>query len=257
MNKRNLIFDGIDFYEEFGLVIGTQDDFTETPPEPKTSWLEVPFGNDIDLTEVVDGTVWFSNRKHTIRFNTVLVNRESELIALFSKVMSRVHGKYGTYSLSWDTGCTYEGRLSVTSTEYTLRHAGYITVEIDASPWKDRGTHYTKMRSRGGFTYTVEAGRMPSVPTFELTYPTTVVVNGVSAELHAGYDSDESLVLREGDNVISLVSTEGLTVRTIAEVADLYATLGDMEGKLIYEVACVRDETSEPDVIMTYEWKDL
>lgn len=186
--------------ETYGLEL---ESFEETPPAPKTYVVDVPGGQDLDLTEALTGFTAYSNRKLTLSLMYWWGERGFMEVATDLKTL--LHGIKSDFTLSWDPGYTYTGRASVTALEFIPRNRFRMTVEIDAEPWKLKETHTTTVSAVGGVTVHCQGGRRPVHPLITCKSPVTVNFDGAQFVVPAGdtYRMAD-VTLTEGDNAIWL-----------------------------------------------------
>lgn len=128
MIHRSMTFDGVDLVEDLGLHYSS---FDEKLPEPKTAYVDVVAGTDIDLTEA-NGVIAYGDGEHTLIFLS-LADTEEERIETRNKVLSLTHGKRAQYFLSWRQGA-FTGRC-VTTVRHLTPLADLFTLTIRRSPY--------------------------------------------------------------------------------------------------------------------------
>ena len=186
--------------ETYGLEI---ESFEETPPAPKTYVVDVPGGQDIDLTEALTGHTAYSNRRLTL--SLLYWWGERGFMEVATDLKTLLHGMRSEFTLSWDPGYTYTGRASVTALEFIPRNRFRMTVEIDAEPWKLREVHTTTVSAVGGVIVHCQGGRRPVHPLITCNYPVTVDFEGAEFTVPAGQTYRMAdVTLTEGDNAIWL-----------------------------------------------------
>ncbi len=129
------------------------DGYTLSPPEPKTTTVEVP-GRDgvLDLTESLIGDVTYGNRSMTFTF--LIVDLE-QFEVVKTQVSNALHGRKFNFEMTMDPGYTYTGRFKINSYTHTATWShgicGFIEVEIDAL----HGRKFNfEMTMDPGYTYT-------------------------------------------------------------------------------------------------------
>ena len=168
--------------ETYGLFV---ESFDETPPAPKTYVVDVPGGQDIDLTESITGHTAYSNRKLTV--SLYYDGRSGDgWASVANDLKALLHGRRSEFALSWDPGYTYTGRAAVTAIQYLPRRSCRVVVEIDAEPWKLREVHTTTVSAVGGVMVTCESGTRPVHPLITCSYPVTVDWEGTEFVVPAG-----------------------------------------------------------------------
>lgn len=210
--------------ETYGLFV---EAFEETPPAPKTYIVDVPGGQDIDLTEALTGHTAYSNRRLTL--SLYYDGRTGDGWAqVATDLKTLLHGMRSEFTLSWDPGYTYTGKASVTAIHYLPRRSCRVTVEIDASPWKVKEVHTETVSAVGGVTVTCESGRRPVHPLITCDYPVTVNWQGQQFVVPSGQTYRMTAVtFTQGENKIWL-SIYAWKTATWADVAS--QTWADLAG---------------------------
>lgn len=121
---RTVTFNGTNLVTGTGLVYLS---FSETLPTPKTSFVSVPYGSDIDLTEAL-GSVTYGTGTHVLTFLAYGAT-EAQRLSKVSAAVKLMHGKRASYSLSWQPNATYTGRAKVDVT-HLFENADLLTVTI-------------------------------------------------------------------------------------------------------------------------------
>ena len=185
---------GVPICSEYGLALVS---FEEVPPKPKTQKVEIPFGEDVDVTDAM-GPVAFSNRTH--RFVLFSDLRADEFSKLSSRIVGELNGKMATYELSWDEGATYRGRWAVTEVDYASPRCGKVTLEADVSPWKIRPDHEYTFSAYPAVTKVFESGRKDVRPTVETAQDVYVTFKGTRETFPKGAHSSSNLAFTWGTN---------------------------------------------------------
>ena len=178
------------------------------PPEPKTSYIDVP-GRDgsIDVS-ALDGFVHYKDRTITLSFS--YFGSYSQWFAAVSQLNSLLLGQKLKLTISDDPGYYYFGRFSV-STDKSNPVSGDIVVTGQCSPYKFK-TNVTVVEQdiSGSAEITLTNERMPSTPTIT-TDAEMQLVWGASGEnsltLNAGTLRYTGLLLLEGDNEFTVNGT--------------------------------------------------
>lgn len=178
------------------------------PPEPKTSYIDVP-GRDgtIDVS-ALDGFVHYKDRTITLSFS--YFGSYSQWFAAVSQLNSLLLGQKLKLTISDDPGYYYFGRFSV-STDKSNPVSGDIVVTGQCSPYKFK-TNVTVVEQdiSGSVEITLTNERMPSTPTIT-TDAEMQLVWGTSGEnkltLNAGTHRYTGLLLLEGDNEFTVNGT--------------------------------------------------
>lgn len=187
-------FDGTPMCSTYGLVL---ESFEEEPPQPKTETVEIPFGEDVDITDQM-GPVAFGNRGQIFRFFSPLPAERFE--ALASDFLARVNGRRARYQLSWDEGSTYLGRWAVTEVDYSSPRVGHLTVEADVYPWKIKPDREYTFNAYPAVTKDFESGRKTVRPSVETKQDVYVTFKGVRETFPAGTHSTANLAFEWGTN---------------------------------------------------------
>lgn len=178
------------------------------PPEPKTSYIDVP-GRDgsIDVS-ALDGFVHYKDRTITLSFS--YFGSYSQWFAAVSQLNSLLLGQKLKLTISDDPGYYYFGRFSV-STDKSNPVSGDIVVTGQCSPYKFK-TNVTVVEQdiSGSAEITLTNERMPSTPTIT-TDAEMQLVWGTSGEnkltLNAGTHRYTGFLLLEGDNEFTVNGT--------------------------------------------------
>lgn len=133
MIHRSMTFNGVDLVEDLGLHYSS---FDEKLPEPKTAYVDVVAGTDIDLTEA-NGIIAYGDGEHTLVFLS-LEETEGDRIETMHRVLALTHGVSASYTLSWK-GSSYLGRC-VTSVRHLTPLADLFTFTIRHRPFRTETT---------------------------------------------------------------------------------------------------------------------
>ena len=258
-----ITFGGTPLCKTYNLIIAH---FEEDPPDPKTEIVEIPFGQDIDITETF-GSVNFSNRTQTIEFLALCGG--SEFRSLMNEIFSLVHGVRSTYHLSIDPEYTYQGRWTITDQDFSDRKFGKFTIQIDCDPWKIRPDMVYTFNAAPSVTKQFESGRRdvrPSVTTKQDVY---VTFKGTREKFETGTHSSSNLVFTWGTNEATFETPEWYFYQTgeTLVVNDAYisydrATQSIVLADEIIELfsSSKRTLTLDDDistVTVRYEWRDV
>lgn len=221
--RRYLVVGGVDLFDRWGLAV--TDEFTLSPPEPKTYQIDVPGADGcIDLTEALAGDVSFSNRTQT--FHLLYCGGEVGFEQVKTALSNFLHGRAFAYTLSWDPGYTYTGRFSVDEYASSLAY-GTVSLTVDAEPYKLRQHKTVRVAASGGTVAVLECGRKRQSPRVTCSRECVVTWDEGSVRLQAGSWSVPGLWITEGDNEVY--------VNSDLTGGDL--TLGDWWGDALSEVA--------------------
>lgn len=206
--ENRLIVNGVDLAVRYNMVL--LDGYTLSPPEPKTTTVEIP-GRDgvLDLTESLIGDVTYNNRSMTFTF--LIVDLE-QFEVIKTQVSNALHGRKFNFEMSMDPGYTYTGRFKITSYTHmaTWNHGicGYIEVEIDAEPYKLKSHYVYNLNATGGAMFQLPSGRKKVHPIVELTSPARIRFKNVVYRIGAGRFQLNDVLFEEGLNDIYINSYE-------------------------------------------------
>lgn len=201
--RNKIVVGGVDLFERFGMVMS--DDCTLSPPAPKTYLVDVPGGSgSIDLTEAMTGDVAYGARKQSFVFGVI----EPEMFErIKTEVSNFLHGRRLDYSLTMDPGYTYHGRFSIDE-YYSKAHIGYFKVDVEADPWKTKGTQTYRLDASGGRMFRFECGRRPVRPTIECSHPCRIEFGGKAQTVPAGTWRLNDVLFEQGWNEMYVNSFE-------------------------------------------------
>lgn len=206
--ENRLIVNGVDLAVRYNMVL--LDGYTLSPPEPKTTTVEVP-GRDgvLDLTESLIGDVTYNNRSMTFTF--LIVDLE-QFEVVKTQVSNALHGRKFNFEMSMDPGYTYTGRFKITSYTHTStwNHGicGYIEVEIDAEPYKLKSHYVYNLNATGGMMFQLPSGRKKVHPIIDLKSPARIRWKNVVYRVGAGRFQLNDVLFEEGLNDIYINSYE-------------------------------------------------
>lgn len=107
---RGIMFDNKHSYWNWGLMLKTAPKISS--PEPKTHYVDIPGAHgSLDLTEALTGKVQYKRRTITLEFIS-MAGRE-EWSAIYSAILSELHGQVKKIQLADDVHHTYTGRVTV------------------------------------------------------------------------------------------------------------------------------------------------
>ena len=123
---RGITFDSKHSYWDWGLMLKSPPKITS--PEPKTHYVDIPGAHGaMDLTETLTGKVQYKNRKIEMEFVT-RAGRE-DWSALYSDILSELHGQMKSITLDDDPQHYYRGRVTVSDPE---RHKALVVLKMTA-----------------------------------------------------------------------------------------------------------------------------
>lgn len=226
---------------------------SDNPPEPKFYGVDVPGGNGtINLTTAIYGDTAYNNRKQ--EFRLTLIDPEDDFEVIKTKVKNYLHGREYDYSLSWDEGYTYHGWFKVKE-HGRVGNFKYLSVEVDANPYKVKSKKTYKLNANGGEVYRFESGRKRVQPTFECSNPTTVGFKDKEFVIPQGTYKLPDVWFEEGWNEIYLNSMH-VDATTWDEIG-----LGGSKAMTWDEIGKLRwfevNKLGLPDDIIGMTWNDL
>lgn len=191
--------------ETFGLKLYA---LSAPPPEPKTSYIDVP-GRDgsIDVS-ALDGFIHYTDRAITLSFS--YFGSYAQWFAAVSQLNSLLLGQKLKLTISDDPDYYYWGRFSV-SAEKSNPVSGDIVVTGQCAPYKYK-TSITVVEQdvSGSAEITLINQRMPTSPTIT-TDAEMQLIWGTSGEnrltLNAGTHRHTGLLLLEGENAYTVNGT--------------------------------------------------
>lgn len=211
--ENRLIVNGVDLAVRYNMVL--LDGYTLSPPEPKTTTVEIP-GRDgvLDLTESLIGDVTYNNRSMTFTF--LIVDLE-QFEVVKTQISNALHGRKFNFEMTMDPGYTYTGRFKITSYTHTAtwNHGicGYIEVEIDAEPYKLKSHYVYNLNAAGGVMFQLPSGRKRVHPIIELNSPARLRFKNVVYRVGAGRFQLNDIVFEEGLNDLYINSYELHNIR--------------------------------------------
>ena len=211
--ENRLIVNGVDLAVRYNMVL--LDGYTLSPPEPKTTTVEIP-GRDgvLDLTESLIGDVSYNNR--SMSFTFLIVDLE-QFEVVKTQVSNALHGRKFNFEMTMDPGYTYTGRFKIKSYTHmaTWSHGicGYIEVEIDAEPYKLKSHYVYNLNATGGAMFNLESGRKKVHPIVEISAPARIRFKDVVYRIGAGRFQLNDILFEEGINEIYINSYELFNLR--------------------------------------------
>lgn len=123
---RGITFNKKHSYWDWGLLLKSPPKITS--PEPKTHYVDIPGAHgSMDLTEALTGKVQYKNRTIEAEFVT-LAGRE-DWSAIYSDILSVLHGQMVEITLDDDPTHYYKGRVTVGDPERDRKH---VTIKLTA-----------------------------------------------------------------------------------------------------------------------------
>lgn len=256
-----VIFQGTPLCAEYGLILNR---FEEEPPQPKTKKVEIPFGEDVDVTDAM-GPVAFSNRTQRFRFFSHLPS--AGFAAICSRMLGEINGRMADYQLSWDPGATYRGRWAVTDTDYTEHGCGWIEVEVDVAPWKILPDREFTFNAYPAVTRSFESGRKDVRPEVTTLQDVVVTFKGVPETFPAGTHQSTNLAFAWGSNEATFECADWWFYQKgdTLVVNDPYISYDAETGTIVladeiigaFDPPVLTLDDSRQMVTVRYQWRDL
>lgn len=203
------IIDGVNTLEEYGLYL-TQEIEIEAPAK-KTNYLNIPGADgSIDLSDHPQGRPVYADRE--IGFELFKPVDDFDLRALRTEMMNRWHGRKVKLHLPDDPAHYFYGVLNIGKQKKF--NTGIIPCVLLCDPWRYKNdvTSVTVNLSAGGNTLHLTNERRPVNPKFTVQGSATVVTDNGQYVFEDGTYIELSIILGEGDNVITVSGTGTLTI---------------------------------------------
>ena len=257
----DVIIDSVALCETYKLVI---KHFEAEPPEPKTQVVEVPFGEDVDITDAF-GNVAFS--PYTMKIEFLALCGGNEFRQLMSEIMARFHGKRSTFELSNDPGYTYNGRFKVTDPDYSGKRFGTFTLDVQVDPWKLKpGREYT-FNAYPAVKKQFESGRKVVRPEVTTKQDVYVTFKGMRETFSEGTHSSANLAFTWGMNEVAFQCKDWWFYQQgdTLVVNDPYISYDVATGTITLADEIIESFTSpvltlddsKQMVTVRYSWKDM
>lgn len=198
-------------FDDYGLWLAPDPSIGD--PEPKTHYVDIPFGNgSIDLTEALTGEVVYNNRP--IEFKLVLPANASLWNGIRKQLTNEIHGRKLDVVMPQYPDYIFKGRLSIG--KLTQDHSvATIPVLMEAEPFmlKKDLTYLTRTIPSGGtLTLQLENERMTTVPAFSSTAELQIVFKSKTYTHSAGVFRNAGILLTEGTNTIKFNAASGTVI---------------------------------------------
>lgn len=129
---RGVTFDDKHSYWEWGLMLKKAPEITT--PEPKTYYVDILGAHgQMDLTEALSGKVQYKDRQIKLEFIS-MAGRE-EWSAIYSAILTEIHGLVKEIRLDDDQMHIYKGRVTV-GTPMWENECVTLPVAVEAQPFK-------------------------------------------------------------------------------------------------------------------------
>lgn len=204
--KRGTDFGGIHSYLDLNLI---QQKVEISPAEPKFNMVDIPgMDGSKDLTTQLTGRVHYKDRTITWTFALYPGENWDEK---HRKVSGALNGRECKITLDSDPDYYYFGRLAVRSyrLDGMLRQ---IVVEAICRPYalKQEVTKLSVQLPKSTVVRVpVKNDRMPTVPTFVASLPTSIRLGDILINVPAGTSSNLWFEFQEGDNILEVATSAG------------------------------------------------
>ena len=191
--------------DDFGMFM---TDFSVSPPEPRTSYVDVPFRDGLlDFsTALTGGIVRYQNRTVTASFVTK-DTAEDGWRERYHSFTNAFHGRKEKLIFDYDPDYYYLGRITCdASKDDQLIGAASITATCDPYKYKLNPT-VKEFDVSGSLVITLPNERMPTVPTVTTDAEITVKFGGSTIVFPAGTRRSPALLLLEGENQLTLTGS--------------------------------------------------
>lgn len=208
-------FDDKHSYDDFGMILSSKEIGMPSVKENKVSVNGID--GAIDLSESINGSVNYNNRKLSFTFS--VINRRGLWLDILSSVSAYVHGKSMKIILDDDKDFFYQGRVSVNKFKSNISYAE-IVIDVDAKPFKYRKELSTNLwiwdsfNFRTGLAQTtsyIVTGTLDAVitntqagtcPEFVSTAQMEILFDGETYIMQSGMKKFYDIILTEGKNNI-------------------------------------------------------
>ena len=180
--------------------------------EPKIKEIEIPGSNGkLDLSEWT-GEVLYNNR--TLTFNFDIFDSPSNWWTLKQEITKYVHGKKLKIVLDQDNKYYYYGRCKIAdfSNETTVAH---LIIECDCEPFKYKNEVTTKSKTGTG-TLILTNSKKRVMPKITSNSSMQFTFEGKSFVVNGTLQSPD-IILKEGENIIEIISGTGTLTATYQE----------------------------------------
>lgn len=206
---KGIRFGSLHSFSEWGLILQKK---TIEPAPVKETKVDIK-GSDgqLDYTEAF-GTVHYDNRSLSFEFAKLNISTD-EFLALGSLVQGLIHGQYMDVVLDDDPDWYYQGRVYIKEWR-SEKGYGIAKIEVDAKPYKLKkiATNVTQTVT-GTSSFMLSNSRMPVVPTITADAPFTFTFGESTVSADAGTFKIPELILKQGDNVVTVTGTGNVTFK--------------------------------------------
>lgn len=179
-------------------------------PAPRVKKVDmVDRDGELDLTEEPLGRVSYKNR--TLSFSFTGTMDECDFVSTLKDLGEYVHGKRLKIVDPDTPDWYYVGRCTVHEPTYKGRAVMFVTVTVDADPYRVRNTEgRTGMTGMvPGHSLGVTIHSMPVVPKFQVSASMTIQYGDRSFSLQPGTHVMDDLVLGPGDHTFIVTAGSG------------------------------------------------
>lgn len=183
-------------------------DFSVSPPEPRTSYVDVPFRDGLlDFsTALTGGIVKYKNRTVTAEFKTQDRTPDSWKDR-YHGFVNYVQGQKLQLIFDYDPEYYYLGRIScdVSKDDQVI---GTVSISADCDPYKYKLSPTVKeFDVSGSLSVTLPNDRMPTVPMVTTDAEITIQFGESTIVFPAGTRKAPALLLLEGENQLTLTGS--------------------------------------------------
>ena len=191
--------------DDFGMFM---TDFSVSPPEPQTAYVDVPFRDGpLDFsTALTGGVVKYKNRTVTAEFKTQDRTPDSWK-SRYHTFINYVQGQKLQLIFDYDPEYYYLGRIScdVSKDDQVI---GTISISADCDPYKYKLSPTVKeFDVSGSLSVTLPNDRMPTVPVVTTDAEITIQFGESTIVFPAGTRKSPALLLLEGENRLTLTGS--------------------------------------------------
>ena len=209
MIERGVHFGDIHSFHDLNLILAP---FVPTPAKPKTSYIDIPYGDgSLDLTEAL-GKVTYQDRDFTFTF-TVNPLEDMSFDEKVAQVSNALNGLKCKITLDRDSDYYWDGRLSVDSYKQD-GNLKQIVVKATVRPYKfkQKETVVEVQATPALQTITLTNGRKSVVPVITVTGMSARITFGNSSQhLSVGTHKILDLCLEEGNTDIQVIGDATIT----------------------------------------------
>ena len=191
--------------DDFGMFM---TDFSVSPPEPQTVYVDVPFRDGpLDFsTALTGGIVKYKNRTVTAAFKTQDHTPDSWKDR-YHGFVNYVQGQKISLIFDYDPQYYYLGRISCDAAKDD-QLIGSFSITADCDPYKYKLSPTVKeFDVSGSLSVTLQNDRMPTVPTVTTDAEITVQFGESTIVFPSGTRKAPALLLTEGENQLILTGS--------------------------------------------------